>query len=163
MRRLSNEQYRRIIADVFGPHITVAGEADALLRTDGLRALGARTARITPSGFDKFYAMARSIAQQVVSPDNRASQLPCAPAGPSAPDDACAGEFFTDVGQLLYRRPDAIEGSHDLVSLGDGERAGDGVVRSHDQVVEKFGVALAFYRTSEARRVRISGIGPWFL
>ncbi|MEE8307918.1 MAG: DUF1592 domain-containing protein [Gammaproteobacteria bacterium] len=105
MRRLSNQQYRNVIADVFGAHITVAGEADSLLRTDGLLALGARTVRITPSGFEKFYDMARSVAQQVVNTDNRSSQFRCEPASASEPDDACAQQFFSGVGRLLYRRP----------------------------------------------------------
>ena len=105
MRRLSNEQYRNVIADVFGPHITVAGQADSLLRTEGLLALGAQSARITPSGFEKFYGMARSIAQQVVNEDNRSSQFTCEPASIAEPDDVCAQQFFADVGRLLYRRP----------------------------------------------------------
>ncbi len=105
MRRLSNEQYRNVIADVFGSHITVAGQADSLLRTEGLLALGARTARITPSGFEKFYGMAQSIAEQVVNETNRASQFACEPASVTEPDDACARQFFSDVGRLLYRRP----------------------------------------------------------
>jgi hypothetical protein len=105
MRRLSNEQYRNIVADVFGSHITVAGQADSLLRTEGLLALGAPAARITPSGFEKFYGMAQSIAAQVVNADNRASQFPCVPQDGTTPDVSCAREFFADVGRLLYRRP----------------------------------------------------------
>jgi len=105
MRRLSNEQYRNVITDVFGPHITVAGQADSLLRTEGLLALGAQTARITPSGFEKFYSMARSIAQQVVNEQNRSGQFQCEPASITEPDDSCAKQFFSDVGRLLYRRP----------------------------------------------------------
>ena len=121
MRRLSNEQYRNAIADVFGAHITVAGEADGLLRTDGLLALGAATARITPSGFDKFYRIAQSIAQQVVDDSNRTTQLPCVPAAVSAPDDACARQFFAEVGRLLYRRPLTDE---ELALSVDAARAG---------------------------------------
>jgi hypothetical protein len=105
MRRLTNDQYRNIIADVFGPQITVAGQADPLLRTDGLLAVGARSARITPSGFEKFYGLARSIAQQVVSEENRAHLIPCQPALASGADEGCAQQFFTKVGRLLYRRP----------------------------------------------------------
>ena len=50
MRRLTNDQYRNIIADVFGPQITVAGQADPLMRVEGLLAVGAQSAHITPSG-----------------------------------------------------------------------------------------------------------------
>jgi hypothetical protein len=105
MRRLSNEQYRNTIADIFGPHITVAGEADSLLRTEGLLALGGATARITPSGFEKFYGMAQSIARQVAGPDNRGSSFACAPDDATMADDACARQIFSEFGRLLYRRP----------------------------------------------------------
>ena len=105
MRRLSNDQYRNIIADIFGPHITVAGQADAILRNEGLVAIGARSARITPSGFEKYYTMARSVAQQAVSEENRDSLFPCKPKADNAADDVCAGQFFSQIGRLLYRRP----------------------------------------------------------
>ena len=105
MRRLSNEQYRNVIADVFGSHVVVAGQADALTRTDGLLADGARLARITPSGGEKFYGLAKSISAQVVAPENREGNFPCKPADAKAADDACAKQFFTRVGRLLYRRP----------------------------------------------------------
>ena len=105
MRRLTNDQYRNIIADVFGPQIVVAGQADPLLRTDGLLAVGARSARITPSGFEKFYGLARSISQLVVNEDNRDHLIPCQPASAKGADDACAQQFIAKVGRLLYRRP----------------------------------------------------------
>ncbi|MBM3514606.1 MAG: DUF1592 domain-containing protein [Alphaproteobacteria bacterium] len=105
MRRLSNDQYRNVVADVFGPHITVAGQADGLPRSEGLMAVGARTSRITPSGFEKYYAMAKSVATQVVAPENRASSISCVPANIDAADDPCARAFFTQAGRLLYRRP----------------------------------------------------------
>jgi hypothetical protein len=105
MRRLSNDQYRNIIADVFGPQITVAGQADALQRSDGLLAVGASKAEITPSGYEKYYAMARSVAEQAFNPDNRASVVPCMPRSAAEPDDKCARQFFVKVGRLLYRRP----------------------------------------------------------
>ncbi|MCB2108217.1 MAG: DUF1592 domain-containing protein [Rhodobacteraceae bacterium] len=105
MRRLSNDQYRNIIADVFGPQITVAGQADSLKRSEGMLAVGAQTAEITPSGFEKFYGMAKSIAAQVVSESNRAVTFPCEPKDAVGADDACARTFFAGAGRLLYRRP----------------------------------------------------------
>ena len=105
MRRLTNEQYVNTIIDVFGPHITVASQADPLLRTDGLLAVSTRSARITPSGFDKYYNQARAIAQQIVRPENRDSMFPCKPTDATAADEACARMFFSQVGRLLYRRP----------------------------------------------------------
>ncbi len=40
MRRLTEAQYRNVIADTFGPTITFGGRFDPLQRTDGLLALG---------------------------------------------------------------------------------------------------------------------------
>ncbi len=105
MRRLSNEQYRNVISDIFGPQITVAGQGDNLARADGMIAIGSRMARITPAGFEKFYNLARLISTQVVSPANRDSEFPCTPADPKVADDTCAKQFYAKVGRLLYRRP----------------------------------------------------------
>ena len=63
MRRLTEEQYRNTILDIFGPTITYGGRFDPLGRVDGLIQLDARTARVTPAGFEQYYALARSIAR----------------------------------------------------------------------------------------------------
>jgi hypothetical protein len=105
MRRLTEEQYRNTILDIFGPTITYGGRFDPLGRVDGLIQLDARTARVTPAGFEQYYALARSIASQAVTPPNRAALVSCQPAAADAPDDACAQTFLTEVGRLLYRRP----------------------------------------------------------
>ena len=110
MRRLTEEQYRHTIADVFGPTIIYGGRFDPLARTDGLVALGARTARITATGFEQYYAFASSIAGQVVDEAHRGTLVPCKPVSANAADDMCAKQFFTEVGRVLYRR-----------SLSDGE------------------------------------------
>ena len=105
MRRLTEEQYRNTILDIFGPTITYGGRFDPLGRVDGLIQLDARTARVTPAGFEQYYALARSIAAQAVNPTNRAVLVSCQPAAANAPDDACAQTFLSEVGRLLYRRP----------------------------------------------------------
>ena len=104
MRRLTEEQYRNTIANVFGPTIIYGGRFDPLARTDGLNALGARTARVTASGFEQFYAFASSIAGQVVDEAHRDTLVPCKPVSANAADDTCAKQFFTEVGRVLYRR-----------------------------------------------------------
>jgi len=104
MRRLTETQYGNIIHDVFGAHIEVSGRFDPLVRTEGLFAVGARNAPITPAGFEEFYNVARSVAKQVVDKDNRMVLVPCKPAVLDAADEACARQFVTEVGRLLYRR-----------------------------------------------------------
>ncbi|MBT4740411.1 MAG: DUF1592 domain-containing protein [Rhodospirillaceae bacterium] len=105
MRRLTDAQYVNAITDIFGPEIKAESQADPLLRTGGLLAVGARSARITPSGFERYYAQARTVAKRVVSSENRASMFSCKPKDITAADDSCARQYFTKVGRLLYRRP----------------------------------------------------------
>lgn len=102
LRRITEQHYRNVIADVFGPQIAVAGRFDTLTRVGGLQSSSAREATISPTGFEQFSRLARAIAAQVVAPDNRASLVPC------DLDDAfgekCAGPFLIDVATLLFRR-----------------------------------------------------------
>jgi hypothetical protein len=104
MRRLTEAQYRNIIADVFGSHIIVAGRFDPLVRTEGLLAVGAGRASITPAAFERYAAMARAIAVQVVDEQNRFVMVPCTPVSTRAADATCAKTFLSKVGRLLYRR-----------------------------------------------------------
>ena len=104
VRRLTEAQYRNIISDVFGSHIIVAGRFDPLVRTDGLLTVGASRANITPAGFERYAALARSISLQVVDEQNRALLIGCAPVSPKAADETCASAFLGKVGRLLYRR-----------------------------------------------------------
>lgn len=127
MRRLTEEQYRNVIHDVFGNHIEIAGRFDPLVRSEGLLAVGARSAPITPAGFEQFYNVARSVANLVISEDNRLVLMPCEPADTSRADDACAEQVLSGVGRLLYRRAltdselaTAVEAAHTVSSeLGD--------------------------------------------
>jgi hypothetical protein len=104
MRRLTTTQYTNIIHDVFGAHIEVSGRFDPLVRTEGLFAVGARNAPITPAGFEAFYNVARAVAKQVADKGNRAILVPCTPAVLDGADETCARQFVTEVGRLLYRR-----------------------------------------------------------
>jgi hypothetical protein len=104
LRLLSEPQYRSAIADLFGEHIAVGGTFDPLVRTNGLLTVGAANAHITPAGLEQFDRMARSIAAQVLSADNRAAYLPCTPDRANAADDDCARQFFATAGRMLYRR-----------------------------------------------------------
>jgi len=105
MRRLTEDQYRNIIPDVFGDSIEVAGHFDPLVRTGGLLAVGASMVNMTPAAFERNEIKARGIAAQVLAPSRRDVLVHCTPASVSAPDDACAKQFFQQVGRLLFRRP----------------------------------------------------------
>jgi hypothetical protein len=105
VRRLTQDQYRQAIADIFGPDIKVGGRFEPDIRSaNGLIATGASQVAVTPSGLEQYDVMARSIADQVVDKDHRGILVPCAPKSARAPDAACAGKFFSKVGPLIFRR-----------------------------------------------------------
>jgi hypothetical protein len=105
MRRLTQEQYRQILADVFGPTVRLGGRFEPDIRDAGLLAVGASEVSVTASGLEQYDSMARGIASQVVDARHRALLIPCRPASETDPDDTCARQFLGKVGRLLYRRP----------------------------------------------------------
>lgn len=105
VRRLTPAQYTSIIADVFGPAITIGGRFEPGFRVDGLLEVGAGDANISPSGMEQYDIIARSIAAQVMDERRRELLVRCQPQALTAPDDACAGSFLAEVGELLFRRP----------------------------------------------------------
>ena len=105
MRRLTEQQYRNIIADVFGESIVVASEFDPITRTNGLLAVGAGNVDMTPASFERTENLARLIAAQVMAPSRRLLMIPCEPQTANAPDDTCAEKFIITVGRILFRRP----------------------------------------------------------
>ena len=117
LKRLTEDQYRTIIADVFGPQIVVTGEFDPILREGELIATSAGRATISASSFERLERLAHSIATQVVDPANRQLLIGCAPAAPEAADDACARQFLGRAGRMLFRRPLAGDELERYVSL----------------------------------------------
>jgi hypothetical protein len=105
LMRLSPDQYRHIIADIFGSDINIGGRFAPEIREDGLLAVGAGNESITADELDQYHAMAQSIATQVVDESHRAILVPCTPASVATADDHCARRFIAEVGELLYRRP----------------------------------------------------------
>jgi hypothetical protein len=102
--RLSEDQYRQSILDIFGPAIKLTGRFEPGVREEGLLAVGARKIGVTESGLERYDDLARGIARQVVDPANRATFIPCQPKSSTEPDDACARTFLTGIGRSLYRR-----------------------------------------------------------
>ncbi len=103
-RRLTADEYRTIIADVFGPTVELGGRFEPELRVQGLLAVGSSHVSVTSAGMEQYDAMARAIASQVVDEKHR-DLIPCKPANDKAADDACTAKFMSKVGRLLYRRP----------------------------------------------------------
>jgi hypothetical protein len=105
MRRLTEQQYRNSIADIFGKDIVVQGVFEPGKRIGGLIEASAAILSVTPVGYDSYSKMADSIAAQVTSEKGRARLISCKPASATQPDDACAAQVFSHYGLMLFRRP----------------------------------------------------------
>lgn len=105
IRRLTESQYRSVIADIFGPDIKVVGRFEPDLRIDGLQAVGASAVSVTPAGLEQYETLARNIAAQVTDEQHRAKLVACAPTPVDKDGAACARRFIEHVGPQLYRRP----------------------------------------------------------
>jgi len=104
-RRLSEAQYKRSIALIFGDDITVPGRFEPPLRQEGLVAIGETNVSVSSTGFEQYELRARGIAAQVTSAERRDRMVDCKPQTGDKFDRSCASEIFRHYGRLLYRRP----------------------------------------------------------
>src|ERR1051325_1868059 len=65
LRRLTEQEYRNSIADIFGKEIEVRGSFEPTIRVGGLQAASTSVLSVTPVGFESFTNMADRIAVQV--------------------------------------------------------------------------------------------------
>jgi hypothetical protein len=122
LRRITESQYRHTIADVFGPAAKVEARFEPERREEGLLAIGSAVLSLTSSGFEQYFVLGSSIAEQVLS-DEQA--LGCAVVKPA--DDACARQFIERYGEMLFRRPltrAEIDGRFKIVARAP-KQAGD--------------------------------------
>ena len=105
IRRLTESQYRSVIADVFGPDIKIVGRFEPDLRIDGLQAVGTSAVSVTAAGLEQYENLARNISVQVTDEQHRAKLVGCAPSSTDQNGAACARQFFQRIGLQLYRRP----------------------------------------------------------
>lgn len=104
-RRLTESQYRHIIADTFGDWVKISARFEPERRQDGLLAIGSTQLSITSSGFEQYFSAARSISAQVLDKSRRDATVGCRPADATKPDDACTAAFVRNYGEKLFRRP----------------------------------------------------------
>ena len=127
VRRITETQYRRTIADVFGPGIKINARFEPEKREEGLLAIGSAELSLTSSGFEQYFALAISISEQALAEKQRTASVPCKPANPNQADDACARHFIESYGARLFRRP--LRESETLARLktasAGAERSGD--------------------------------------
>ncbi|MGB8329080.1 MAG: DUF1588 domain-containing protein [Polyangiales bacterium] len=119
LQRLTAPQLARTIHDVLGQDITVPRRIDPDDRRDGLVAVGASFASVTPSGFEKYEAAATAVAAQALDPEHRHVLVPCEPSSPTASDTDCARAFIERVGRQLFRRSLTAEETDARVAIAE--------------------------------------------
>ncbi len=72
LRRLSEQEYRNSVADIFGKDIVVQGMFEPEVRMGGLVAASTAVLSMTQPGFESFSKMADSIAVQVTGANSGA-------------------------------------------------------------------------------------------
>lgn len=106
VRLLTDDQYRNTIANIFGADIDVQAKFAQIRRPrGGLLAVATTSAGISASDAEAFHRTAYAVADQVVDPTHRTRLIPCRPADEKAADAACAKQFLSRTGALLFRRP----------------------------------------------------------
>lgn len=105
IRRITESQYRHTIADVFGPSVKINARFEPERREAGLLAVGSAELSVTTSGLEQYFALASSIADQIMDEKARATSIGCEPADARKADSNCARAFIKRVGERLFRRP----------------------------------------------------------
>ncbi len=106
LRRLTEQQYRNAVADIFGEDVQVAGRMDPIARLPHeLQIAGVSRIGVSLAGTEEFDRMALTVAGQVVDEKHRDALVACKPRDAKVPDDECAAKFFLRTGRLVFRRP----------------------------------------------------------
>ncbi|MBK8592643.1 MAG: DUF1592 domain-containing protein [Sandaracinaceae bacterium] len=114
--RLTQEQYRNTVTDVFGEHVVVAGGLENDNRVSHSYAVGAAFGGVSARGTEQYEAMAVTVAAQVLSTGpERDALMPCTPSGTT--DATCARAFLSEYGQRLWRRALTEEELGPLVAI----------------------------------------------
>jgi hypothetical protein len=119
LRLITGDQYFNTLAYVFGPDVKPALHFPPTERTDGLLEVGTSRAGVTDSQLELYQRTASTVAAMVVDPVRRNFLMTCHPADEKAADKACATEFLSRIGRLLYRRPLSQARIADLVQQAD--------------------------------------------
>ena len=103
-RRLTGSQYRHAVTDLFGDDIEINARFEPEQRVEGLEAVGNADLSITTSGLEQYYAVARSIADQVTTDARRSEVFGCELTSTDESARECLESFVRERGRLLLRR-----------------------------------------------------------
>lgn len=125
-RRLTAEQYRNALVDLFGDGLALPSQLEPDLEVEDFYAVGAAVSTLSPRGAELYEQAAYDVAAQVFGDEAwRSANLSCAPSG--ADDTACLGDILEPLARRAWRRPitageqDTMVGlaSDAIESLGD--------------------------------------------
>ncbi len=103
MVRLTSEQYRNALRDVFGAGVTLRKDIERDETSALFLSMGASTVATSPYGVEQYKDAALDVADQVFA---QASSFPdLASCQPAAATDACVAGFVRHFGSQLWRRP----------------------------------------------------------
>ena len=93
--RLTSDQYRNTIHDIFGESIEVRGNAASNgVREAGLIAVGGRKITLSALELESYEILALDIAGQILQPSRRNTLLGCTPDDDTLADQECAEQFL---------------------------------------------------------------------
>lgn len=101
---ITAEQYSNSLSYIFGPGIDAQVQFAPVARSEGLLANSLATAGVSGGQVQTIQSIASSVAKQVVDVENRQHLVACRPESINGPDQACATQFVSKVGRLLFRR-----------------------------------------------------------
>lgn len=101
---VTTEQYRNSLSYIFGPGIDVEARFAPVPRREGLLSNSLATAGVSGGQVQTIQAVASNVASQVVDARYRNHLVACRPESIDGPDQACAAQFVSEVGRLLFRR-----------------------------------------------------------
>ncbi|WP_417620976.1 DUF1592 domain-containing protein [Parasphingorhabdus sp.] len=105
LRRLTEEQYRASVADIFASDIPINARFEKPVREQGLIAIGTGRAGISAFAVEQYEAAAQGIVAAVLGKKRRAEFIDCGPAKAADFDEKCARSFLAGKGEMLFRRP----------------------------------------------------------
>ncbi|AMO72517.1 DUF1592 domain-containing protein [Sphingorhabdus sp. M41] len=137
LRRLTEEQYRASIADIFASDIPVNARFEKPVRERGLVAIGTGRAGISAFAIEQYDSAAQGIVAAIMGKKRRAEYVACGPRKTSEFDEICARSFLATKGKLLFRRPLRSEELTKYVALAR---------QSHDRLGDFYeGLGLSLY------------------
>lgn len=101
---ITAEQYSNSLSYIFGRGIDTQVQFAPVARNEGLLANSLATAGVSGGQVQTIQSVAASVAKQVVNIENRRHLVACRPESIDGPDQACAAQFVSKVGRLLFRR-----------------------------------------------------------